>query len=726
MNKILNINLGGYALTIDDDAYEYLQAYLESIRRRFRESEGRDEILSDIEARLGELISQSMGGRSIVMLPDVEAAASVMGKPEDFGEETNANTTHQGHSRTGAQGKTPSGGSSIRTGKRLFRDEEDSVVGGVCSGLAAYFGIADPVWMRIIFVLLSFASFGFWMPAYVLLWILVPPAKTAADRLAMRGEPANVDNIAREIEEGFERLSKKVNEYGSDGGKSANHAVNTGVNALGQMFGFMLRFIGKFGVLILFLIGIALLIALGLSWVAGIWSLFVAAPYMEYFSPYSNGMTWFGLANAFFLLAVPALGLCLMFAKVLFRTKTPAWLGRGLTLFWVLNVISAFALASFVARDYRHSGTVTTDVDLSGLRSDTLRVEGLREVFNQEFDDFLFDEEGIRIGNNRMEINGPLEIRVRRSNTGQFRCTQIVKAQGPSNLKAQENASQVDFLTQMAGNTLRVPTAYSIEKGKKWRLQRIRINIEVPEGKYIVFDEKIYKYAGADLDDYADGNGDYYISHEAERMFQMSGDGLRCVNCPTVGDRDYRGGRRYENFILEGDFSTEIREGKNFRVEIEGPADLRNAIQKIESGDNITFTTNGKPTNGSVRILITAPVFTSLYADKSSNVTIRGFDEGIASISAKEDSRIRAFLDVSERLSITLSGKANLELSGKGGDLEATLSGDAQLEASNWRAKDAEVYASDNAKARVYARSDAQVNSTGNSAVKVDGNAGRN
>src|SRR5690349_924390 len=157
MNKILNINLGGYALTIDDDAYEYLQAYLDSIRRRFSESEGRDEIIGDIETRLGEIISQSMGNRTIVMLPDVEEAASIMGKPEDFGSEEPVETKK---TRT----TTP------RTkGKRLFRDEEDAVVAGVCSGLSAYFGMADPVWMRLIFVLLAFVSFGFWVPAYLLM-----------------------------------------------------------------------------------------------------------------------------------------------------------------------------------------------------------------------------------------------------------------------------------------------------------------------------------------------------------------------------------------------------------------------------------------------------------------------------------------------------------------------------------------------------------------------------
>ncbi|MFM7400849.1 MAG: hypothetical protein ACKO4W_08095, partial [Bacteroidota bacterium] len=123
MNKILNINLGGYALTIDDDAYEYLKSYLEKIRLRFSEREGRDEILSDIEARLGEIISGSMGTRTIVMLPDVEAAASMMGKPEDFGTGEPENGNNE---QTNQSGKA-----AVRTGKRLFRDEQDAIVGGV-------------------------------------------------------------------------------------------------------------------------------------------------------------------------------------------------------------------------------------------------------------------------------------------------------------------------------------------------------------------------------------------------------------------------------------------------------------------------------------------------------------------------------------------------------------------------------------------------------------------
>jgi hypothetical protein len=119
MNKILNINLGGFALTIDDDAYEYLSAYLDSIRRRFSESEGRDEIMTDIESRLGEIISTGMGNRTIVMLPDVEAAIEVMGKPEDFGGEPVENP-----------GAGKSAKRVIQPAKKLFRDEDDAVIGG--------------------------------------------------------------------------------------------------------------------------------------------------------------------------------------------------------------------------------------------------------------------------------------------------------------------------------------------------------------------------------------------------------------------------------------------------------------------------------------------------------------------------------------------------------------------------------------------------------------------
>lgn len=724
MNKILNINLGGYAITIDDDAYEYLNAYLDSLRKRFSESEGRDEIVHDIESRLGELISQNMGTRSIVMLPDVEAAIEIMGKPEDFDEGPAAESS----SSTGSRAKTGRGakaqGGGVRTGKRLFRDEEDATVGGVCSGLSAYFGMHDPVWMRLIFVLLTFLSAGFWMPAYLLLWILVPPAKTAADRLAMRGEPINVDNIAKEIEDSFERLSTKVNDLGAEkksasSDRSFGSTMSHGVSALGQMFGFVVRFIAKFALVIAAIVAIGLFIALAVSWVAGIWGLLVAAPFVDYFSPYSSGATWLGFANLFFLFGIPILGLCLMFARALFKVRTPGWLNAGLGLFWVVNLISVGVLAGFAAKSYRSSGTVTKTIDLSGIGSDTLRVVGINAPSSNGDNYLWFDEgDGVRFGDNRMEISNLVEIRVRRSDSGNFQCVQNITARGTSRSEALSNAEQTDFAISGSGNVLRVPTSYSIARGQKWRGQHIRLNIDLPVGKYIVFDDKIYRRAAADMDEYADGNDRNYISRSPDRVFRMTGKGLLCTSCPQFGDREYRSDEYYENFIFEGDFEIEMSRANDFSISIEGPAD---AIEKIRTDKKLILSKKGNAAG--VKVVIKTPVLTSLIADQTGNITIRGFEEGDASISVKGDNRLKAYIDVSDQFDVSLSGKCSLELVGKGGQLDVNLNDGATLEAASWQANDVEITASNNSKARVFAKDDALVISDGGSTVTVEGGA---
>jgi phage shock protein PspC (stress-responsive transcriptional regulator) len=723
MNKILNINLGGYALTIDDDAYEYLQAYLESIRRRFSESEGRDEIIGDIEARLGEIISQKMGNRTIVMLPDVEEASSIMGKPEDFGGEDTTDTKKSSAGRSSSGSVPP-----IRTGKRLLRDEDDAVVAGVCSGLSAYFGIQDPVWMRLSFVLLVFISFGFWVPAYLLMWILLQPAKSAADRLAMRGEPINVDNIAKEVEEGFDRLGNKVNEFGASSkkaGSNAQNVMNTGVNAIGQIFGFFVRFIAKFASIIALGIAILLFLGFGGAWIASIWALLTAAPFLDFFSPFSGGTTWLAFANTFFLLGIPVVALALLFLRVLFKTNVPKWLHGSMWLFWALNLVSALFLGSYAASEYRQSGTITKPIDLSYINSDTLFVEGILRNgdVNDEFWDW--DESDIEINNWNLEMKDMVDIRVRRSSSKDFECFMAVSARGKFRDDAQENAAFTVFNVESVDNRLRIPLSYSIPKGKKWKVQKVKVIIGVPKGKFIKFDESINQRAGAEMDDYISDHDGNYISQRPNKLFQMGNDGIFCTDCPKMGDKEYRSERDFEHFILEGDFNTEILDGESFKVRIEGPSNARDLVQTIRTGDKITFTTNGKITNGAVRVIIETPSFTTLYADNTGEVSIRGFDEGSASISAKGSSKIKAYLDASQELELSISNKSTIELTGKGGELIANLSEDAVLDASNWRAENVEVSTSEAAKARVYARNDALILNQGgaSNSVRVEGGA---
>lgn len=705
MNKILNINLGGYALTIDDDAYEYLKNYLEKIRLRFSEREGRDEILSDIEARLGEIISGTMGTRTIVMMPDVEAAANMMGKPEDFGsgEPENGNKEHTNQS----------GKAAIQTGKRLFRDEQDAIVGGVCSGLTSYFGMTDPVWMRLIFVLLAFISFGFWVPAYVLIWVLVPPARSSSDRLAMKGEAINMDNIAKEVEEGFDRLGNRLDNVGNDAkrtGRSANNAVYTGVSAIGHAFALLIRFFVKFMGVIAIIVAVALFLALASTWIAGIWAMFVAAPFVSYFSPFGNAATWLAFTNILFLIGIPVLGLGLLFARLVFKTRTPAWTSAGLTVMWVLNVISAFALSSIGVQEYRREGSYIKRIELDNMGSDTLRVEGIR--MNSQFEGDWRDFEG-KISD--IEFDNSVNIVVERSKSGRFECTQTITARGSSREKASEYAENIIFNMTADRDRLRIPTGFALSESGKWRAQQIEIIISVPDGKYICFDEFIHDRVSAGSDGYSYRNDNNYFSRKPNKIYLMTKDGVLCTDCPKMGDRDYSSDRSYSEFIFDSGLEAEIIESESFSFRFEGNPDI---VETIESGDKITFKGKNRRAQDKVKVIIETPEFNSLYAMSGSIVTIRGFSVFEGSVVARDGSIIKGFLDARDKLEIILSDGSIMDLTGKGGDLNATLSDGSILNANGWFAENATVSASDGSIAKIHSRNNPVISGDGSGKIE--------
>ena len=201
MNKIFNINLGGYPFTIDDDAYTVLNRYLNTIRKHFSKSEGCDDILADIEARIAELFNEHLKGQPIVSMREVEKVIAIMGRPEEFGaEEDVADESSKKHSYR-----------EYKTGRRFFRDPDEKIIGGVCSGLSAYLGIEDPVWLRIAFALTFFMA-GSGVLLYIILWAAIPEAKNSADKLSMKGEKINVSSIAKKVEEEINNLSDTLSE----------------------------------------------------------------------------------------------------------------------------------------------------------------------------------------------------------------------------------------------------------------------------------------------------------------------------------------------------------------------------------------------------------------------------------------------------------------------------------------------------------------------------------
>jgi phage shock protein PspC (stress-responsive transcriptional regulator) len=207
MKKTVTINLGGFVFNIDEDACDRLSQYLADIEKRFPEEE-RAEIIRDIEERMAELLTYKLQNRNVVETNDVEEVIEVIGKPEQFEDESGESQSETSDSTeksafadknaSANSGKTPE--RKPRRTRKLYRNSNDRMVSGVASGLAAYFDI-DPAIVRILFVILAFASLGWGILIYLILLIAMPEAKTKAQFLEMQGiEPTleNIDNFQME------------------------------------------------------------------------------------------------------------------------------------------------------------------------------------------------------------------------------------------------------------------------------------------------------------------------------------------------------------------------------------------------------------------------------------------------------------------------------------------------------------------------------------------------
>ena len=192
MKMTVNINLGSYAFNLDDDAYERLRQYMKRLEKEFSGEPGASEIMSDIEGRISELFRTKLNAyKQVITLKDVEEVMAILGSPEDI------------------SGGEPAGEVPPRSQRRIYRDPDRRVFGGVCAGISAYLDW-NPLIMRIIFTVLIFAG-GFGLGLYLILWIVLPEARTTAQKLEMRGDPVTIENIRETVRQEFNTVKEKMN-----------------------------------------------------------------------------------------------------------------------------------------------------------------------------------------------------------------------------------------------------------------------------------------------------------------------------------------------------------------------------------------------------------------------------------------------------------------------------------------------------------------------------------
>ena len=194
MKITVSINLGGYSFNIDEDAYAELKMYLKNLDLHFAGEESSSEILSDIETRMAELFRTKITSyKQVINVEDVRQSISVLGTPEDISDN---------------DGKSAREKFSSPGYHRIYRDPDHRIIGGVCSGMGAYWNI-DPVIVRVLFIALALAG-GLGVMVYLILYIVIPEAKTTAQKIEMKGEPVNIHNIKESVKKEFDSVRKNM------------------------------------------------------------------------------------------------------------------------------------------------------------------------------------------------------------------------------------------------------------------------------------------------------------------------------------------------------------------------------------------------------------------------------------------------------------------------------------------------------------------------------------
>ena len=216
MKKTLTVNLGGTVFHIDEDAYRLLDNYLSNLKIHFSKDVGADEIVDDIERRISELFAEKLtAGLQVITITDVEEVITRMGNPEDIETGDAETSSHAGTKTSSGSGSWNAGSANQATAsvrRRLFRNPDDKMLGGVVSGLASYLGW-DVTLLRFLLLIVLICGYGTLIPVYIICWLVIPEARTAAEKLSMRGEAVTVENIRKTETHGLQKVSHPENDF---------------------------------------------------------------------------------------------------------------------------------------------------------------------------------------------------------------------------------------------------------------------------------------------------------------------------------------------------------------------------------------------------------------------------------------------------------------------------------------------------------------------------------
>tara|TARA_R110002073_G_scaffold40547_5_gene114989 strand:- start:94882 stop:96693 length:1812 start_codon:yes stop_codon:yes gene_type:complete len=555
MNKTININLGGIFFHIDEEAYQKLKRYIDAIRRSLSDDpKGRDEIISDIEFRIGELLSEKVKDvRQVVSESDIEEVIVIMGQPEDYLVDEEIFNEESQRSYSGRSTRSSSN-------KKLFRDGDDKFIGGVASGMAYYFDV-DVIWVRVAWLIATF-GLGFGPLLYIILWILLPEAKTTADKLQMEGEAVNISNIEKRVraefesasesikgavdevtgvvKEGYENVSASLKKKDLKKGSSkAQSGIQEFIDVIGKIIVTFFTIIGKFIGVILVVASTAAIIALIVSLFTAGTVDFMGAHYLfdEDFSMFNvtGAPIWLISLLMLVLIGIPFLmlfflGLFIISSKSKILNRTTKFVLLGV---WLIALLGTIYLGVKQGAEFARDGYVIERNDIALIQSDTLRIKMVDDESLSYYDNFRHRSSFRKVldANDATRFySNDIVLYIKKSDSSEAYIKVRKEASGSSRLAARANAEEINYDFQKLGDKLLL-NGYFLTDGKNaFRNQEIKITIYIPEGQIVYLDDNTRSF----LSSYINTTKKIYRGDMPDQLFRMTEDGLDCLDCSAA------------------------------------------------------------------------------------------------------------------------------------------------------------------------------------------------
>ncbi|MBC5833492.1 PspC domain-containing protein [Flavobacterium sp. F372] len=527
MNKTTSINLGGYFFHIDEDAFKKLSNYFDAVRRSLS-PDGREEIIKDIESRISEIFTEKLGTtKQVIGLKEVDDVIAIMGQPEDYKieDETPKNEYYSSYSNSGA------------STKKLYRDKENSLLGGVMSGLGHYFGV-DPLWLRIIMVILFF-GFGTGLVLYLILWILVPEAITTSQKLEMRGEPITISNIEKKVKEGFSEISDKFSnldhdkiaanaKYGAERvGSTLSDIIVTLFKAFGKVLGFFILLFATVSFLGVVIGSIVLLFTSTLPEIM---------LHDNFHTPFNFDIPlWAQGLFVLFTIGIPLFFFVLVGLRLLIpNTKSIGNYAKyTLLALWLFSIVALGFVGANYATEISHDGKVSKKELLPIVATDTLEV---KFATNDFFSKSNHDNSGLRITQDsaKHDIIYSNNVNFHLKYTDKKQPYVIVEktAQGKNFDEANKRAEKIKYNFKFVGKQLLLDNYFLTDVENKFRGQEVDIYLYMPEGMVYYPNKNVERYLSGHNSDY-----DYGYGPEGFR-YKVTENELKCLDCPIDTDNE--------------------------------------------------------------------------------------------------------------------------------------------------------------------------------------------